>query len=99
MYLQYRKEGGNIGKNKVICEGELNESVISFKEDSKNNLLIIEKGINLHKADIRFLGNNSLVYIAKRTKNTKNFLNLRIDLWSNASFYFGENPLCSCTKE
>lgn len=91
MYLQYRKEGGNIGKNKVICEGELNESVISFKEDSKNNLLIIEKGINLHKADIRFLGNNSLVYIAKRTKNTKNFLNLRIDLWSNASFYFGEN--------
>ncbi|MFL1695551.1 acyltransferase [Weissella kandleri] len=75
-----------IGDNELIApDAEMENSSILFR--GTGNILFLAPGVHLNDVVIKFLGNNSVVYISK----SKYQCTFQVNMFHDSVFYMGEN--------
>ena len=86
MIIEHGQQVETLSDNKIIGELDAEDTTISFK--GTGNILFLEPGVRLIGSDIKFCGNNALVYLSSDERHP---YKLKIDAWRGTTVYFGRD--------
>ena len=77
----------NLVENNIIIgkPKAMNRSVLEFH--GTRNVLFVDQNVNLENASIRFLGDNSIIFLS----NNRHITKLKVVIYNNSVFYLGRD--------